>query len=141
MKDWKINQMLYHASVTEHTDDPSNFETIVDEKNKVERAIWYFDKPDPNIAYYPSKSYVVALVYAALLNKYFNEDFYEVLSDPDLLYGNDPYFVPYTKDKETYDRILETLGGCDNIPLSGPLVDHTVRYFFKECLGDTNANG
>jgi len=37
-------------------------------------------------------------------------NFWEYLDDPDLLYGNDPYFVPYSQDKGTYDCIINSVG-------------------------------
>ena len=58
---------------------------------------------------YPSKSYVVAICYAYWLSKDFGEDFYELLSDKDLLYGNDPYFKTYEEDTKTYDEILKKI--------------------------------
>ena len=54
-------------------------------------------------------SYAVAVLYARWLNQEFGEDFLTALNDPDLLYGNDPYFVPYSQDKETYIKIIAAL--------------------------------
>lgn len=135
IKDWKVHQILYHARITEHTDDSSNFETIIDNENIVDRALWYFDNPDPDISYYPSKSFVVGIVYAKLININYGDDFYETLSDPELLFNNDKYFTPYPDAKEIYDTIINRLGGIDNIPLSGPLIDYTKSYFYAECMG------
>lgn len=108
VKDWKIAQMMYHnLAGGEYTDDLAK-EPIVEEFDKnsiVKRAIEY-PVIGSGVLYYPGKSYAVAIAAAWYLEKYHNEDFLEVLDDPDLLYGNDPYFVPYSQDKETYDRII-----------------------------------
>jgi hypothetical protein len=88
------------------------------------------------LAVYPAKSYVVALVFARLLVLHFEESFYDVLDDPELLYGSDPHFLPYSDDPDTYDKILTFIGGPENIPLEGPLIAHTVKYIHDECLGE-----
>lgn len=132
---WKVNQEIYHKLTASFSDDASQFTTI-ESPDIVTSALWYFGRPDPNLAIYPAKSYVVALVFARLLELHFEESFYDVLNDPELLYGSDPHFVPYGDDKETYDAILTFLGGPENIPLKGPLIDHTVHYFKEECLGE-----
>lgn len=104
-KEWKIRQELYHRMVRDHTDDLNKI-PVEFSNNIVENAIKYFyDKDMPFI--YPSKSYVVAICYAYWLSKDFGEDFYELLSDKDLLYGNDPYFKTYEEDNKTYDEILK----------------------------------
>lgn len=99
--------MVYHRLQQEYTDDlnTKNVE-IVDDKVGV--ALRYFKESDIGWLY-PGKSYTVGILYAKWISEDFGEDFYEVLDDPDLLFGNDPYFVPYSKDKETYDKILENL--------------------------------
>lgn len=132
---WKVNQQIYHALTASFSDDAAQFKTVHSDQ-VVEDALWYFGDPDPDLAIYPAKSYVVALVFARLLVIHFYEDFYEVLDDPELLYNSDPYFVPYEDNPEVYDAIIERLGGPEEIPLKGPLIDHTVRYFRDECLGE-----
>lgn len=108
MKEWKVNQLLYHRLTEEHSDDTRNFTTISD-PDVVGEALRYFRAPIA-ASVYPGKSYAIAVIYARLLRDHFDEDFYEVLDDPDLLFGNDPYFVPYSENKTDYDKILEGLG-------------------------------
>jgi hypothetical protein len=134
MKEWKANQVLYHRLTQVHTDAVENFPTRLDD-NAVGAALDYFYNPQDE-SVYPGKSYAVALIYARLLRDHFGENFYEVLSDPELLYNNDEYFVPYHRDPQTYDAILTAVGGVDAIPLSGRWVDYTVRYFRDECLAE-----
>jgi len=135
MKEWKANQKLYHLMTQVHTDAVENFETIIDREDVVGPALEYLLDPREE-SVYPGKSYAVALIYSRLLWEHFNEPFYEVLNDPMLLYGTDEYFVPYTQDKESYDIILEALGGIENIPLKGRWVDFTVQYFKDECMAE-----
>lgn len=70
-------------------------------------------------------------MYAKCLEKFFNEDFYKSLDDPELLV-DDKYFKPYSKDLETYNVILDTIGDV----LSYKSVEKTVQYFKKEFLVD-----
>lgn len=130
-KEWKIRQELYHRMETNHTDDlnkiPVEFSDDV-----IGNAIKYFyDKDMPFV--YPSKSYVVAICYAYWLSKDFNENFYELLNDKNLLYGNDPYFKTYNQDINTYDSILKKI-----MPLNEKLgiVLDIKEYYKKEFLID-----
>ena len=108
MKEWKVRQAIYHKLNNEHDDDLSNFKVEITDTH-VQDAVRYFTSTDIGWVY-PAKSYVVAICYARWLLEYFGEDFYEALNDPDLLYGNDPYFVPYEEDKDTYNKILDIVG-------------------------------
>ena len=108
MKDWKARQMAFHATSKDDFRDDLNEVDIVISEDIVGDAVLHFEeKVDEWI--YPSKSYVVAICYAKWLEQDFDEDFYEVLDDPDLLFGNDPYFVPYSEDEGTYQAILEEI--------------------------------
>lgn len=104
MKEWKIRQEIYHRLTEDHGDD-LNKRTIEIVDDVVASAIRYFTEKEPGWLY-PSKSYVVAILYAQWLEQEFGEDFFTALNDPDLLYNNDPYFVPYNQDPETYDKII-----------------------------------
>lgn len=138
MKEWKIRSKIYH-SIFKVYDDDLEKEIIVEELDKesiVMRALEYPVKQTKEL-YYPAKSYAVGITFAHLLEKEFNEDFYESLSDPNLLYENDPYFKPYSNETaEIYDSIIkdfpfeltESIGlGCLNYTL-------TKTYFYKEML-------
>ena len=106
-KEWKIRQELYHKTNTEH-DDYLNKLHVEYSNDVVKTAVKYFNDKDLGFVY-PAKSYVVAICYAYWLSKDFNENFYELLSDKDLLYGNDPYFKTYEEDTKTYDEILKNI--------------------------------
>jgi len=105
MKDWKIKQELYHRLNVVHEDDLSKVQ-IEKSDDIINNAIRYFNEKDVGWIY-PAKSYAVAICYAWWLTADFNEDFYELLNDKDLLYRNDPYFRPYSASKDEYNAILD----------------------------------
>ena len=104
-KEWKIRQELYHKTNTEHDDDLNKLH-VEYSSDVVETAVKYFNDKDLGFIY-PAKSYVVAICYAYWLSKDFNENFYELLRDKDLLFNNDPYFKTYDNDREVYDNIIK----------------------------------
>ena len=105
MKDWKINQELYHRLNVVHEDDLSKVK-IEKSDDVINNAIRYFNEKDIGWIY-PAKSYAVAICYAWWLTNDFKEDFYDLLNDKDLLYGNDPYFRHYGASKDIYNAILD----------------------------------
>ena len=107
MKDWKIKQELYHRLNREHKDDLKDV-VIIKSPDVIYNAIKYFNEQDLGWVY-PAKSYAVAICYAWWLSHDFKEDFYDLLNDKDLLYGNDPYFKQYSADRDTYDAILNVV--------------------------------
>ncbi|MFN8847102.1 MAG: hypothetical protein ACK5V3_11190 [Bdellovibrionales bacterium] len=139
MKEWKIRQELYHR-LTAHSDRGDDFEQMQivfewDEDSIVQRALEYPIFQNENL-YYPGKSYAVAIIYAQLLSKHFNENLIELLDDPQLLFGNDPYFKTYSEAKEIYDRILKEF---PDLNLSKPAeysedMNRTLQYFKEEFM-------
>lgn len=131
-EDWKIRQEIYHRLNTEYEDDLKKFDIELT-TDIVCGAIRYFYDRDIGWVY-PSKSYMVAICYARWLEQYFGGDAYDYLNDPDLLYGNDPYFVEYSRDPKTYHEILETVTW--EFDESTGLVPDVKEYFLKEFLID-----
>jgi hypothetical protein len=127
MKDWQIRQDLYHRLNTEHSDDLSLHHIEITD-NVVEDAIRYFNERDIGWIY-PSKSFMVGICYAKWLSEQFGGEPIDYLNEEDLLYGNDPYFVTYDKDKVTYDEILSKIGGW-NFKYEGMVPD--VKEYFNE---------
>ena len=78
---------------------------------------------------YPAKSYFVAIVYAKCIEKYFHINFYDALSDKELLV-DDKYFKPYLESKNIYDKVLESIGDIYQYDS----IDKTVKYFKQEYL-------
>jgi hypothetical protein len=128
MKEWKIRQEIFHRLNIDHDDDLS-LHTVEVRDEIVENAIKYFTTTELGWVY-PAKSYVVAICYARWLNQHFSEDFYESLNDPELLHGNDPYYVPYEQDKDTYNKILNAVGFDFNEKIG--IIPDVKMYFLKE---------
>lgn len=103
MQDWKIKQQLYHRLNRNHPDD-LKWVTIEISDDIVNNAIRYFKEKDVGWIY-PAKSYMVALCYAFWIMEDYNENFYDVLNDSELL-PLDDYFVPYREDSNTYNEII-----------------------------------
>ena len=78
---------------------------------------------------YPAKSYFVAIVYAKLLECYFNENFYDCLDDEGLL-PDDSFFVPYNRNRNVYNAVLSKIGD----PLGYKAAEKTKEYFYQEFL-------
>jgi hypothetical protein len=105
--EWKVRQALYHHIQTDYTDDMSKFNIEISD-DILTNALRYFN--DDTIGFvYPAKSYVVAICYARWLNEMYGIDVYQLMDDPDLLFGNDPYFIPYSQAKSTYDAIIDVV--------------------------------
>ena len=127
-KEWKVKQELYHNLVTEYTDDLRQF-TVEFEDDIVAGAIKYFSTDDVGWIY-PAKSYVVGVCYARWLSELYGLDFYTLLDDKDLLYGNDPYFVPYSQNKPIYDEIISRV--TLNFDETVGVIPDVKRYFLDE---------
>ena len=78
---------------------------------------------------YPAKSYFVAIVYAKLLEEHFDENFYDCLSDKELL-PDDYFFVPYNRNRNVYNAVLSIIGD----PLEYKAAEKTKEYFYQEFL-------
>lgn len=129
MKEWKVRQEIYHRLNKDYSDDLNKVDILFTD-NIVEDALKHFrEYVDQWI--YPAKSYFVAICYASWIAQDFNEDFYEVLDDEMLLAGNDPYFIPYNSDRETYDKILKEIELP--LPLTGMVPD--VKEYYDEEIG------
>lgn len=138
MKVWKLNQHHFNMVFGDITEPRSKvIKTISSKDEIVYQAIRYFNTRDP-VLYYPSKSYSVAIIYSRLLELHFNENFYECLDDPVLLYGNDDYFRPYSQSKDIYDEVINVIGL--DFDMTNGWVSETIRYFNEECLGIVDYN-
>ena len=127
---YKEYQQLYDSLVTEHPDDFANMQ-IVEDPELVENALHYFKEATWPLIY-PAKSYAVAIIYATKLNEIYGIDIETILSDEDLFLGQDPYFVPFGKDPETYREIMHRLESVPDWINSG-WAPQSVEYCLKEC--------
>lgn len=130
MEEWKLRQEIYHRLNTKHDDD-LNDKKIIITKDIVENALRYFNEKDVGWIY-PSKSYMVAICYARWLSEEFDKNPLDYLNDFNLLYNNDPYFLPYEKDIETYTKILNSIGW--NFDETKGMVPDVKEYFVKEFM-------
>ena len=138
MKEWKIRQQMYDRTWHDH-DDLINYLSYVDTSElgfdpSFAGQIGSYFMWQWEILIYPEKSYAVAMVYAKLLEKYFGENFYEVLDDQDLLLG-DKFFVRYSHNKTVYDTLIGIVTKYDKWDFENsqiPQVLATVDYFKTE---------
>lgn len=130
MEEWQIRQNVFHRLNPEHTDDLKHF-TITISEDIVGDAVRYFTTRDIGWVY-PSKSYMVGICYARWLSETFGGDplSYLNVTNPDILFDNDPYYVPYSVDTHTYDAIIEAIGGWAFDQTVGLVPD--VRQYFEE---------
>lgn len=129
MQDWKINQEIYHRLQTIHSDDLNSVDIVYSDNVKEDALRHFFEKVDEWI--YPSKSYVVAFCYAYWISRDFGEDFWQLLNDPDLLYGNDPYYKTFNESPEVYDYLFDNVDWP--IPMQG-MVPDIYEYYKDEIL-------
>ena len=133
MEEWKVRQEVYHRLHKDHSDDLNNIEVIITE-DVVNHAVDYFVNKQKGWVY-PSKSYMVAICYAKWLAEHFGGIPEDYLNDSELLYKNDPFFIEYSRDPETYHRILNKINGWFFDETSG-MVPDVKQYFVKEFLID-----
>lgn len=149
MQEHKVRQAIYHkiTPLDDILDDVEKNEPVIYIENEpedqtVDTIVRYFHAEVKELIY-PAKPFVVALVYSCLLERHFGLPFYESLSDPDLLYGNDKWFKPYPEAKAIYDKAviylaerLENVVKEDLESLPSQICS-TISYFRKEFLIDT----
>ena len=128
MMNWRERRKLSYL-MYEFKDINLPYEFIAMSKNElIDMVVLFFETKSKLI--YPAKSYFVAIVYARLLEQYFSIPFLKALNLNDLL-PDDEWYIPYLKDKNVYDIIL------DKIPkdfLSLPSTKETTEYFKEEFL-------
>lgn len=131
MTEWKTRQEIYHRLNTDFSDDLSDKDIEISPQI-VENAVRYFKERDIGWIY-PAKSFMVGVCYAKFLSEKFGGIPEDYLDDPKLLYGNDPYFVEYSKDMETYNKILDEIGGWEFDQTQG-MVPDVKQYFVEEFM-------
>lgn len=126
MKEWKVRQEVYRRLNESTTDDLNKVDIVWRPETIVEDALRHWDE-EVDEWIYPGKSYFVAICYAYWISEDFEEDFEEVLNDPDLLPG-DPYFLPYSQAEEVYDEILSAVRYIED----GAMVSEVRNYYDEE---------
>ena len=129
MEKWKVKQIIFHQLNDTFDDDLADKTVIIDD-DIITNAVQCFNDKDIGFVY-PAKSYMVAICYAKWLAEDYGGVKLAYLNDPDLLYGNDPYFKPYSEDKRKYDLILDIVS-WDFDETKG-LVPDVRKYYEAEC--------
>ena len=108
MRKWRTASQVYHLLNREYSDDLNKMDVTWSEENIVRDTLLHFNEyVDETIR--PAKSYFVAICYAYWLSQDFDENFFELLNDKYLLAENDPHFIQYHLDIDTYDQILKNI--------------------------------
>lgn len=107
-------------------------EKYIDDEHLVETIVEFFQTKSELI--YPAKSYFVAIVYAKMMEKYFDVPFYEALNTEDLLI-DDRFFKKYDDSMYVYDKVLEEIP--ENF-LELASTEKTRKYFLQEFLIGTD---
>jgi hypothetical protein len=131
MQEHKIRQEIYHRIHREHSDDLAKQDIVLND-DVIGTAVDYFQRRDLGWIY-PGKSYMVAICYARWLSEHWGGNPIEYLLDTELLYGNDPYYVPYSVDTDIYDCILTAIGGWD-FDQTGGFVPEVHQYWREEFM-------
>lgn len=127
--DWRERRKLaYQFKEFDDVNLPHQYEYKSDAELE-KQVIRFFIKGSELI--YPAKSYFVAIVYAACLEKYFNVPFFEALCEPDLL-PDDDHYVCYLYKPDLYEFVLDYIGDIWQYKS----IDATVKYFKEEFLID-----
>ena len=109
--EYKYRRKMFYSFYPEwnFSDDIRDFDGLVfDESTTVGDAIQYLTD-GTTYQRFPGVSRAVSIAAATIVAEEFGEDFFEVLSDPELMRESDPHFVPYSQDKATYDAILNSI--------------------------------
>ena len=129
-------------SQQDFTDLSDNVDIPIVKRNKkehiIEDAINYITV-HRDAMFYPGKTYAIAIMYASWIEDEFGGEFYDILDDSELLF-DDEDFVPYSKDKETYDKIIRYVDWLnDNAKYENlPYLKQTRQYFEQEFMLDDN---
>lgn len=102
---------------------------VWDKRSIINQVIYMWDKEIPKCIF-PSKLYLASIVYAKVLSDWTELDFYDLLSDRELL-ENDKDWKSYIEDKETYDEILGSIK-LEDIYISEGMPKYSVEFCKKE---------
>lgn len=129
---WRERRRLAYLMFDFDDIDLDYKEEYIDDEHLVETIVNFFETESQLI--YPAKSYFVAIVYAKMLERYFDIPFYEALNTEDLLI-DDGYFRRYKDNPYIYDEVLKM------VPeefLELPSTEKTRKYFLQEFLIGTD---
>ncbi len=105
-----------------------------DEAETVANALAYLRGEDPPLSF-PSKSLGVAVLYAHWIEERFGTPLLASLDDPELFWGSDRHFRPYSDARALYDAILAgapQLPSSRGAPPASASLRKTLGYFLEE---------
>lgn len=115
-------------------DHHSNFLIEIHEETTVQDAVSYLLDGSCHTRF-PGAARAVAVATAQFLSEQFGEDFYQNLSDPMLMQGNDPYFQTYLENQKVYDEILRRVPR-DHINWESDRMQITLKILMEEYMLD-----
>ena len=132
--EYRRNTFYFLRGHESFEDDHSNFPIIQVPETTVEDAVTYLTDGTSYLRF-PGAARAVAIATADFVARNFNEDFYKVLNDPNLMHNNDPYFRTYQEEKSIYDEILK-ICPRDKITWSSERMGITGRLIREEYMLD-----
>lgn len=126
--DYLTDQRKMSYLINDFDDTNLDYIHIAGSEKEIANTVIKFFKTESQLIY-PAKSYFVAIVYAACIQKLFGKDIKESLCWKDLLF-DDRYFKPYSVSPKIYDMVLEKIGS----PLIYKSSEKTINYFIEEFL-------
>lgn len=105
----------------------------VEDKRSIINQVIYMFNGIVTKEIYPSRLYFKAIIYAKVLSDLTELNFYDLLSDSNLL-DNDIDWKNYQEDKETYDEILCSID-IDNVY---NLDEGMSKYYIEDCKKEFN---
>lgn len=125
---WTRRQNLWPDGV-KIGDEQERLYYVWDKRSIINQVIYMWSN-EVNKCIFPSKLYLAAIVYAKVLSDWAGLDFYDILSDRNLL-ENDKDWKSYLEDKDTYDQILSSIN-LDTIYSLEGMPKYSVEYCKKE---------
>jgi hypothetical protein len=125
---WTRRQNLWPDGV-KIGDEQERLYYVWDKRSIINQVIYMWSN-EVNKCIFPSKLYLAAIVYAKVLSDWSGLDFYDILSDRNLL-ENDKDWKSYLEDKDTYDQILSSIN-LDTIYSLEGMPKYSVEYCKKE---------
>lgn len=136
MKEYSYRRITFYGlrGDDDFEDEHKNFNMVVDESTVVSDAVTYL-LDGTSYLRFPGAARAVAIAVADILSKNFNENFFDILNDKNLMNMNDPYFVTYDEAKEVYDAILASVP-LDKINWNSERMGITQRLILEEYMLD-----
>lgn len=136
MKEYTYRRISFYAlhGQDDFEDEHKNFKMVVDESTVIADAVTYL-KDGTSYLRFPGAARAVAIAVADIIARNFNENFFDILNDKNLMNMNDPFFATYDEAKEVYDAILESVP-LHKINWSSERMGITERLILQEYMLD-----